>query len=1823
MTSFSPYQLTFGAFSYTVTNGRCQQTPDLLKSGSFGGVEDTTAGADEPGESAPQVGASGMEVGGDGDGDNGDPPPMPPQRPTPPNQPPTLPPPMPVNPNSEVFEDIPATPEQPLLPAPGNNEEDHPPPGQEPTRPPHNGDNYGPVPQAEDSADPLGEVPTCGWFDYEYSDDLGNSLRLGGTTQASDGSVNFSSRMGTSLEADFPQFSDIKRHVDAAINDKPIYELRMGSIWAMGHRVASSITTQASYTDSRTVNFLTTNSKSEVIAPSQDIIMYKVQGGVTISGRLVRQNTVFNSDELRKIKAQIDSIGVAGQYRDLASTSVVRGDNHIQMLTIAYTRILALAVSAEMTIDTPIHCNGKVLNSGIMRVPGTVTSPLRQAVDAYLQFRPTGLVTLPPGSTYSDIATMLYLMGYGRLQFVTKTEAGPVTVYSPFDRFVANKKLTLAPLLDGARIPEYKEADLKFPTTLQQAQDLLTRYVDSNRLWTQMAIARNIAWGMVISREFSSSLSLPNPVHSIDPLFNTVNLGLDHIPGRRVLRHDSNTTALIASGSWLVEAMVEVLFEGCMNTMEETAGIGPRASNFLAAIDTRKDDLGLELRIGTAVLPVVDRITGTASTHIRQYLDSSITSIFKQLAIGWEQRPVRISSYLATRTKPEDENLDLFFSQSKRLRLMKEKRFTWREQVVAEVLIGAGSNIQTRYLEYGTLYDDNISDVRKYKPVVGLVGTHQIQYMVGEPTLWDFWCQGEEIDLEQQEVAPVVSKGPKSTLEAAQEMMTALAQAMKANREKLSREEKEESEVEDVPLEGRYVANAPRIGEYPVYANRTPSSVQQGKKVAVEDEEGGYESTTTSRPSSRVRQAEPRMPASRMSTREGCVPREVSKIEERAREWTKAKNPAKLPAAREKLPAPDVFNAFASLRVEDTNAGNQSDENLEYTVISRESKTSKGFKNNKRQVKKGRKTHQKPGNETQQEKQIRAAEKEKVRLESEQIDSATAMSIAERSRILHTFPSNASESRAVDMLFPSGKDSELKRAPYTIGFLLAKLKKANLITHQKKKDVTTFLEYAVGGKNAWAVAIVQFITLNTLSPAAYEHLKELGLLTTKYEEWNDKWSNINDAFRNSISTESWPFEERDFPQCLYLSNFVGRPHREADWDAERAKRSTQPEPLKHYTSQGFQEMGEKEEKRMILDFLYAEAKFKIKKVQTFQEYYESRAEWMIRGSMSGEKTVLDTLPEIKSKMSEMGLKVTQNTNKVHVAEKVDYQWFKNVLDMEPVHLAKAHTKGQENGKIRSIQGSCYSHYVIGSFWSKYLETTLTLKHATMNKSNSQLLLEKEDRRVASADNSSTKVCLDYPDFGATHTCRQQALVLDCLLEVAVSQGFKPTEEFLTMHTWYRNSFLNQWLFYPDTKQWGQADMGMFSGVVQTTLINTVLNGALRSHAVKTLSNMGSPVVMKRHYELGDDGWAEFQDEDEANAYLSVFPLIGKELNPIKQLVSKYGSEYLREWYVNGSVYGCFPRALAMLVSGNVESTIPSAGVVRIRELYESYCTLKLRLADPRACEFYFEDLAVYEVRRGALGVERTLKFCYGPSDLGGLALQPIYRIPDYLTQEVGDEFNKNQEEESQESIVSRILSEGKVQNMFKASRDYINKIEGKFRVVWKHSGKARATAVVAASGIITGSQSTQSTHDELELLVRSCGWRKPDIEHVMDELTESKPVFIGLAEVEKQFYKATVEDRVLLSELSKLSKVFKFMDEETQGNIILQISGENNIPEVRIKRTLQSLKYLKGEGFEYAPKSHLSSELMAIYSQWKVVQNFKTEHRLPAILLELYTAYHI
>ncbi|GFM95171.1 RNA-dependent RNA polymerase, partial [viral metagenome] len=707
--------------------------------------------------------------------------------------------------------------------------------------------------------------------------------------------------------------------------------------------------------------------------------------------------------------------------------------------------------------------------------------------------------------------------------------------------------------------------------------------------------------------------------------------------------------------------------------------------------------------------------------------------------------------------------------------------------------------------------------------------------------------------------------------------------------------------------------------------------------------------------------------------------------------------------------------------------------------------------------------------------------------------------------------------------------------------------------------------------------------------------------------WNSKWGEYNDEARNAWAKGTYRHKTADLVQTLYLANMVGRPHRDVAWDDEVQKRLRVLGEIKVARRGEMVELTEDALRAAIWDTLNEEARFrKPKHVKSFEKFYSERAAWMIKGSASGERMLISEYKSVVSEIKKLGVEVRHNITKTDVAEYVSFQDILSVVEDVAIHLAKAHTKGNEHGKLRAIYGSLYSHYVLGSYWSEYLESTLTFKSASMNKDNSQLLKETNARMV-SCSNGVWIVCLDYSDFNAQHSNMAQRLVIETIYKWALSKGFPTTAEFDQIATWYAQSFENQWFQRPDTKEWVKIKSGMFSGVRQTTLINTVLNLTYHRLYLRSAYDLGSKVDCLNAYVLGDDGWAEFTTEADAKMYVTVALMGGMEINPLKQLISQGRGEYLRLIYDRDStVRGCAVRSLSSMVHGNVENNQPSVARQRISELYSQSAMLARRGLDRETMHRIFEDLALYEVDiHGDVPRSKGLKYLYGEKKSGAMGLMPLSSSLHNL-KDTENAVDTHEDEESDAHAVARILEREKLSKRFMASADFVSQAEETYGIVWVHDGKNKATALLAAENLTEGRKMPAVQHRELVEAVARSTFNKAKWRQCLQWKVSDNGPAIGADNIEKQFGKRKIKDDKLLAIVTKLGKLHPYIKPDVRTFVEQQISQRLSVPLAAVAKAFQSMGHLKGDQIDYIPTPWLVPELEGIYTQWLVIQNDTT-----------------
>lgn len=412
---------------------------------------------------------------------------------------------------------------------------------------------------------------------------------------------------------------------------------------------------------------------------------------------------------------------------------------------------------------------------------------------------------------------------------------------------------------------------------------------------------------------------------------------------------------------------------------------------------------------------------------------------------------------------------------------------------------------------------------------------------------------------------------------------------------------------------------------------------------------------------------------------------------------------------------------------------------------------------------------------------------------------------------------------------------------------------------------------------------------------------------------------------HEAAREKFPADIEIETNAMYLQGLSGRPLSNSDITSQLTSRTGNVDESHIF------KMSDEQIEQLVGDTLTSEV-ISWGKVssETFEEFYARRIEWMRAGA------AFTTL--------EVDYEPGAPKNKKSLMQQISFTQILEVLGSPPIHRAKAHLKGKENGKVRAILGSAYEHYVIGSFISSKLEEGIVFKNSPMNKRPRELVKESL-ARVASCNSRRWIACLDYTDFNAQHTSHEQATVIR---ELFKNSPYQADKEMATIVDWYARSFYNQWIHHGDVVY--KANKGLFSGVRVTSLINTVLNLAYHREYCKRLRKESLANSVIGNYNFGDDGWVEFNRESTAIAYCRIAAQSGSQINPGKQMIKHGAGEFLRVMYSRDSAKGCPVRSIENMVFGNTERSDRPYREEKLDILYGQLSVIVRRGADPEACE---------------------------------------------------------------------------------------------------------------------------------------------------------------------------------------------------------------------------------------------------------------------------------
>jgi len=1631
--------------------------------------------------------------------------------------------------------------------------------------------HYEPAPVGAEQADPIEhESAKAGWLEWENDVEAFASRQGGGTINWSLTERKWSASLHSPFAAATALFSTIKRKLHRLELYTPS-TINFKSLWGFGDNVQSAWNTQAGYVDSFNYSLWVTDPR-DILLPIDPVqILYDVPLSMSVFGRARTHTNLMAGLPIDAVRSYIGEFNLATSFHQKILSKATRGDTHHGFLTIAFARLFAIKAAEETGAQSVAYLTStEAFNGAFIPVKSGDAHPKRTIATYVNDYEPSNLLTLPLGSSVQDFYTMYYLAGNSRLFTTIAHGTVDKVAYSPLDSFKAGIGFLINPIVGDQLLKPQTGKTNNIQLQSSVAEDLLSRYINEHNLWSQASTARAHALLLTTNPRVGITTSLPMPCH-----FSDYSIGMFANPRAaqdftRVLAPGEDILPVITTG-WMLNLMALDVTSEAVFTCFENNGVSLSSNNFVSQAALRLDELMPE-GMSHLALPVVERLLGEKFPDVNQYISHSPLELAKHLAANYDERPIRFSSYLYLEDEAEEEGMRLVFSESMRSQLWQRKDCTLRERTIASYLAYdqvVGYNERMLRLDY---YNIEPTIDRIHVIPDQSYNKNQLQFLKGKPKAQDVTCLFHHVAFTSGVTDSWRASLNNLHLEDKSEInswagLNAQFEAAMASSRNWCDDDDESEDERPQPKKGAVSNEKGRVRGNPT--DQSAEKSFRGPSAAA--------STSTETGKKPVGKAQ----VQHQPTRSGGgweVPRKVH----RTRPGGSGVRVSALPDF-----TGNPFDALSEVGPDDSisHVGSGVEAHIDWNDYALDAADHSIVGRRTRNSSAGKKF------------------KVPVELTDDQYLNVTIQQNKDAlANLLNRTNPSEMDAKLVDGYFPRGKDDQLKRAMYTVGSLSKNVRQITSDT-RRIKLWRQFLVNGIGGKNAWAVTVSLFILGHTLTNEAENYLLDAGLIKTTYEEWNSKWSSFNDLIRNSWASGEWKFTSDDFVQCLYMSNAVGRPHREVDWDDEIQKRSKPGKEIHVIERGGTREATEQELKAMLWDTLEAEATYKPAFSPSFRDFYKKRANWMIRGSMAGERNLAKEDRAVWLDFQSEGLGIRTITTKSDVAEWVVAEDLEKVLDNPPIHLARAHTKGNENGKIRAIYGSLYSHYVFGSYWSHHYEDRLSFKSASLNKSNSTLICEAEERAKACAD-GKVITCLDYPDFNSSHSCKLQRLVIETISNWCQSKGLKPHEDLHSITQWYAKSFENQYFRVPTTGEWHRAESTMFSGVRQTTIINTLVNLTYHRHYLKMSHFLGSPLQVHHAFVLGDDGWVAFQTMEDARTYVSIAEHCKMSLNPIKQLTSKGRGEYLRLIYdKDGCIRGCPVRSLSSAVHGNVESNKPSVATQRVTEFYSQWAMLSRRGLDRGFSQRVFENLSFYEIDKdNKVGKQSVLRFLYGTKKSTGLGLYPISEMPD-----LRDENTKKIELdpmslESEERAAADVLNKHNKSKQFKASGDFISWIETRYGVVWKHLGKTQAVNLFAAANLLEGGAKSTVQHQAALYATTQSIFSRSQWAESQRQAKERKPTQITAEQVEKDYREVRATEDRLVTLVADIGKLIRFMSEDSVQQLKQTLSRELGVGIAGVEKALNSMRNTRPDKIDYVPTPHLVPELESLYTMWLVVQ---------------------
>lgn len=386
--------------------------------------------------------------------------------------------------------------------------------------------------------------------------------------------------------------------------------------------------------------------------------------------------------------------------------------------------------------------------------------------------------------------------------------------------------------------------------------------------------------------------------------------------------------------------------------------------------------------------------------------------------------------------------------------------------------------------------------------------------------------------------------------------------------------------------------------------------------------------------------------------------------------------------------------------------------------------------------------------------------------------------------------------------------------------------------------------------------------------------------------------------------------------------------------------------------------------------------------QSFKEALETRHQWLASGSAGKMKIEID------------GKKM--HARKRAVAETLSIDEIVAYLEQRARQDATASNK-LELDRDRLLLAAAFIHYLINSYATCGMEANMSRLPGIEKGVDTMVQRAMEYlRQKLTSDEEYHMLMLDYANFNIHHTPEAMQQLFLGLADTA--KALHCHVDFIKALNWTAESMLHSYIDFSGVGVTNakplKAVQGMFSGTRSTDLINSLFNLFYYQIAAEIMAKRwGINLGENYHVHQGDDSFIASKKATSCALLYYTFRAMGCALQPIKQDICYWNSEFLRVYGMQFGSRGFLWRAVGTLIEKQVQSADTLDPVEAIKALHaQIYVLLRRGMSKEVATLLYEDQLELLSHVRPLPGAIATCKiprwFIYAPTWRGGLGCPP-------------------------------------------------------------------------------------------------------------------------------------------------------------------------------------------------------------------------------------------